>query len=93
MLRSIQIAAFPAAVALTTLTLGSLFVIPAASADQSGPPPPSQNDSPRTGNRQQWEACRKQADAQQLPHGDARREFMRSCIKSAQAAPAQPASL
>jgi hypothetical protein len=93
MLRIIRIAAFPAAVALATLTLGTVLVIPTASADQSGSPPPPQNDSPRTGNRQQWEACRKQADAQQLPRGDARREFMRNCIKSAQSAPAQPASL
>jgi hypothetical protein len=76
--------------AISAMLLATLLVVSTARADQSGPPP--QGDAPRTGNRQQWEVCRKQADAQQLSRGEARREFMRNCIKSAQAAPAQPAS-
>jgi hypothetical protein len=39
------------------------------------------------------QACRKQADDQKLPRGDARREFMHNCIKSAQTAPHPAASL
>jgi len=54
---------------------------------------PQKRDSPHAGNRQQWQACRKQADDQKLPRGDARREFMRNCMKSAQTAPPPAASL
>jgi len=37
-----------------------------------------------------WEACKKQADNQKLERGDARRDFMKNCVKSAH--PAAPAA-
>jgi hypothetical protein len=39
---------------------------------------------PHGANRQQWEACHKQADDQKLARGEARREFMKNCMKGSQ---------
>jgi hypothetical protein len=53
-------------------------------ADQTVPAPNPPADAPRGANRQQWQACHKQADEQKLPRGEARREFMRNCMKGPQ---------
>jgi hypothetical protein len=74
--------------AIATLAASAL-----AAAEEGTSPPNPPADSPHSANRQQWQVCRKQADDQKLPRGDARREFMRNCIKSAQTAPPQAASL
>jgi hypothetical protein len=65
-----------------------------ALADQSpqntGPPAAgSPADGPRGVSRQQWQACHKQADDQKLARGEARREFMRDCMKRSQPGAAQ----
>jgi hypothetical protein len=77
MRRSHPIIALCAALILATADL--------AAADQSPPgaaqPTPS---APRGANREQWQACHKQADEQKLAHGEARREFMRNCMKGSQ---------
>ena len=39
-----------------------------------------------------WQACKKQADDQNIAAGDARHEFMKSCMKSAKEAPPPPSS-
>ncbi len=91
MLATTRIAGHSKFLALAALTFGCMLAVASAGADEGATPPNPPNDSPPSGNRQQWQECRKQADAQKLPRGDARREFMRNCIKSAKAAPAQPA--
>jgi invasion protein IalB len=85
MLRTTRLIHLAAIAALTA----SAVAIAEEGASQPNPPA----DSSHSGNRQQWQACRKQADDQKLPRGDARREFMHNCIKSAQTAPHQAASL
>jgi hypothetical protein len=77
MLKPHRFAAFCAAAAVAALTAGSMLATTmAATADQ--------NSSPRNVNREQWAACRKQADDQKLARGEARRNFMRNCMKNAQ---------
>jgi hypothetical protein len=74
--RSLRAAAACAAFALVIELAGS-----AASA-QSPPTPNAPGAGPHGANRAQWEACRKQADDQKLARGEARREFIRSCVKN-----------
>jgi len=62
----------------------------AAAADEP-PPPTAPENSARHHHNPAFAACKKQADDQKLEPGDARRDFMRSCIKSAEAtAPKTP---
>jgi hypothetical protein len=82
----------------STLAIGSLGVNLAVVADDAPPPAsaPSPDTSPdaprgRHHNDPAWQACKKQADDQKLARGDARRDFMKSCVKSAKDAP-PPAS-
>jgi len=42
-------------------------------------------------NNPAWAACKKQADDQKLPPGDARHDFMKNCLKSAKDSGAAPA--
>jgi invasion protein IalB len=66
----------------------------AALADDT--PPPSSapgSDAPKGHHHNAaWQACKKQADDQNIAAGDARREFMKSCVKSAKDAAPPPAS-
>jgi hypothetical protein len=48
------------------------------------PPPSGPGSAPRDANRVQWQACHKQADDQKLARGEARREFMKNCMKASQ---------
>jgi hypothetical protein len=67
------------------MLMGSSVVALNALADDANAPPnnaPAPRDEHRT---PQWLACRKQADDQKLPRGEARREFMRNCVKNAPA--------
>jgi psiF repeat-containing protein len=63
----------------------------AAVAVADEPPPPATTPSPENGagrrHNPAFAACKKQADDQKLAAGDARRDFMKNCMKSAQAAP------
>ena len=80
----------PAFALIAMASLGSA----AARADDT--PPPSSapgSDTPKGHHHDAaWRACKKQADDQNIAAGDARHEFMKSCLKSAKDAtpPAAP---
>lgn len=78
------------AIALAVLTVGSVGVAGIAFGDDT---PPADNPAPHGDHRHDpaWAACKKQADDQKLAPGDARHEFMKTCLKSAKAS-APPAS-
>jgi psiF repeat-containing protein len=73
------------ALAISSLTLGTLGMN-AAAADDTPPPnsaPPA--DAPNGGRHHNpaWAACKKQADDQKIAPGDAHKDFMKKCISSA----------
>ena len=75
------------AVAITALTLGAGSI---AFGDDT--PPPA---NPAPGGRHNdpaWAACKKQADDQKMERGDARREFMKNCMKSGKSSGTPPAT-
>ena len=75
------------ALALSALAMASLSV--AAAPDDDTPPANSApgGEAPKGHHHNAaWQACKKQADDQNIAAGDARREFMKSCMKSAKAA-------
>jgi hypothetical protein len=78
---------FLRAVALAALTIGAGSI---ALGDDNPPPanpaPGGRHDNPA------WAACKKQAEDQKLQPGDARREFMKNCLKSAKSSGTAPAS-
>jgi hypothetical protein len=74
------------AVALAALTIGAGSI---ALGDDN--PPPANPDPGGRHNNPAWAACKKQADDQKLQPGDARREFMKNCLKSAQSSGTAPA--
>jgi hypothetical protein len=72
------------AIAISSLTLGTMGLNVAA-ADDAPPPnsaPPADGPNGRHHNPA-WAACRKQADDQKIAPGDARKDFMKKCIDSA----------
>ena len=73
--------------AVAALTIGSS--IGAASIAYADDSPPPADKSPHHGhdNDPAWAVCKTQADAQKLAPGDARHEFMRTCMKSAKNTP------
>jgi hypothetical protein len=81
------------ALALSVLAMASSSI---AAPDDDTPPPNSAPgaDAPRNGphHNPAWQACNKQADDQNITAKDARREFMKSCMKSAKEAPPPPSS-
>jgi hypothetical protein len=82
------------ALALSALAMASLS---AAAAPGDDTPPPNSApgaDAPRNGPHHDaaWQACNKQADDQNISARDARREFMRSCMKAAKEASPPPSS-
>ncbi len=79
------------AIAIAVVALGSISAAGVARADD---PPPADNPAPH-GDRHHdpaWTACKKQADDQKLQPGDARHEFMKTCMKSAKSATPPPAT-
>jgi psiF repeat len=81
------------ALALSTLTLGAFGFTTAAMAADA---PPSDSAPPADGpnarhHNPAWAACKKQADDQKLEAGEARKEFMKSCLNSSKS-PAPAAS-
>jgi hypothetical protein len=78
---------FPRAVALAALTMGAGGV----ALGEDNPPPANPAPGGRHDNPA-WIACKKQADDQKLQPGDARREFMKSCLKSAKSSGTAPAA-
>jgi hypothetical protein len=91
MIRS-QRTTFIPALALSAFAAVSLSAA-AALADDT--PPPSSTpgaEAPNPHRNPAWQACKKQADDQKIPAGDPRREFMKSCMKSAKDAAPPPSS-
>jgi hypothetical protein len=82
------------ALVLSTLTMGSIFVIAVTYGDDA-PPPNSAPGSGEAGGRHHnpaWAACKKQADDQKLQPGDPRRDFMKNCMKAAHSSAPAPAT-
>jgi hypothetical protein len=87
--------ALPAALGSAALLFGLGAALPARADDPPQPanpaPPPNGGHDHR--NDPAWQACKKQADDQNLERGEARRAFMKNCLKSAQGtSPPPPAS-
>jgi hypothetical protein len=75
------------------LWTGSALSLSAAAAGDDTPPPATApgNDAVGRHHNPAWAACKKQADDQKLQPGDARRDFMKNCTKSARgSAPPTP---
>ena len=78
---------FLRAIALAALTIGAGGI---ALGDDN--PPPANPAPGGRHNNPAWAACKKQADDQKLQPGDARHEFMKSCLKSAKSSGTAPAT-
>jgi hypothetical protein len=78
---------FLRAVALVSLTIAAGSI---ALGDDN--PPPANPTPGGRHNNPAWAACKKQADDQKLQPGDARREFMKTCLKSAKSSGTAPAA-
>jgi hypothetical protein len=89
MIRLPTMGALLSALSLVLFTGATIGFSAVAAADE--PPPPSTAPSPENGagrrHNPAFAACKKQADDQKLAAGDARRDFMKNCMKSAKAAP------
>jgi hypothetical protein len=92
MIRASRLTTLLPAFALVSWSGGALALSAAAAADDTPPPATAPgNDASGRRHNPAWAACKKQADDQKLEPGDARREFMKNCTKSARAsAPATP---
>jgi len=95
MIRASKIRTLLPVLAVTLWTGGTLGASAIAAADETPPPAPPAaapgNDGPGRHRNPAWAACKKQADEQKLAPGDARRDFMKNCLKSAHgSAPATP---
>jgi hypothetical protein len=89
MIRLPTIAALLSALSLVLFTGATIgFSAPAAADEPPSPAtaPPAENGAGRHHNPA-FAACKKQADDQKLTAGEARRDFMKNCMKSAKAAP------
>lgn len=79
-------AMFPA-LAMSSLAFGALGLNIAAADDAPPANPAPSTDAPNGRHHNPaWAACKKQADDQKIAPGDAHKEFMRNCIKSAKSA-------
>ena len=92
MIRLPMISALLPALSLMLLTGATIGVSAAAAAEE--PPPPATTPSPENGagrrHNPAFAACKQQADDQKIAAGDARRDFVKNCMKSARAAPPSP---
>ncbi len=79
---------------LRAVALAALGLCSAGVAFGDDTPPPSDNPPPggRHHHDPAWAACKKQADDQKLEPGDARRDFMKTCLKSAKSSATPPAT-
>ncbi len=73
---------------LAALTLGSIVVSAVTYGDDT--PPAAAPGGQGHHHDPAWAGCKKQADDQKLEPGDARRDFMKNCVKSAHAAAPAP---
>jgi hypothetical protein len=92
MSKNVNNSALLRAVALAALAIGSLGAAGVAFADDTPPPTDNPAHGGRHNNDPAWAACKKQADDQKLQPGDARHEFMKTCMKSAKSSATPPAT-
>ncbi len=94
MIRKHRFNAILHAVALAALASGGMTFSATAAADDSPPPATAPGTDGANGRHHNpaWAACKKQADDQKLQPGDARRDFMRNCVKSAPSQAPAPAT-
>jgi hypothetical protein len=86
-------AAIPLAATLAGWAVGEIMFSSLSLADD----PPATEQPPAEGggrhrNDPAWAACKKQADDKGMARGDARRQFMRDCMKSSGGAAPPPAT-
>jgi hypothetical protein len=72
--------------ASSLLACGALGFSSIAAADDPPATTPPANEGGGRHHNPAWAACKKQADDQKLEPGDARRDFMKNCMKSAHTA-------
>jgi hypothetical protein len=83
MIRS-QLTTLIPALALSALAMAGLSAAVALADDTPPPGSAPGTDAPKGHHHDAaWQACKKQADDQKIAPGDARHEFMKSCMKSA----------
>ena len=84
MVRQSRLSALLPALGFTLLTGGTIGLGGIAAADDN-PPPATQPGNQTFGRHHDpaWASCKKQADDKKLEPGDARKEFMKSCVKAA----------
>jgi hypothetical protein len=76
----------PLSILALTFLAGSTIGYGVAAADEPPPPPSTPgSDGGKHHHNPAYAACKKQADDQKLEPGDARRDFMKNCMKSAPA--------
>ena len=76
---------------LRGVAIAALTIAAASVALGDDTPPPANPAAGGRHNNPAWAACKKQADDQKLQPGDARKDFMRNCLKSAKDSGAEPA--
>ena len=83
MVRQSRFSALLPALAFTLVTGGTIGLSGIAAADDN-PPPATQPGNEASGRHHDpaWAGCKKQADDKKLEPGDARKEFMKSCVKA-----------
>ena len=74
------------AVAIAALSIAAGSMALGDDTPPANPAPGGRHNNPA------WAACKKQADDQKLPPGDARHDFMKNCLKSAKSSAPTPAS-
>ena len=77
---------------LRVIAVAALMIVTAGIALGDDTPAPANPAPAGRHNNPAWAACKKQADDQKLQRGDARREFMKTCLKSAKNSGAAPAT-
>lgn len=77
---------------LATLTMGCILSTFAYGDDAPPAGGPGQEGAGHRHHDPAWAACKKQADDQKMAPGDARRDFLKNCVKSAHAAAPAPAT-
>jgi psiF repeat len=93
MIRHSRLTALIPALALALSAGGTIGFSGIAAADDAPATAPGPgNDGGGRHNNPAWAACKKQADDQKLQPGDARRDFMKGCVKDARSAAPSPAA-
>jgi hypothetical protein len=84
MIRAYKLTTLLPVIAVTLWTGSAVGLSAGAAADDTPPPATAPgNDASGRHHNPAWAACKKQADDQKLQPGDARRDFMKNCVKSA----------